>query len=292
MKSMTGYGRGDCSRNGAKITVELNSVNRKQSDISINLPRELVELEPRIRDVINARVSRGRLSVVIVYHPGASRSRARIQVDTALAKSYLQATKKLHKELGVNGSITLDSLLRAPGVVNLIEAEVDVEELWPLVEEALTKALDRLVKMREREGKHLAADLAKRLGIIRDGVAKIRAEAPNVMKRYQQQLHARIKSAGVELPMDDERLLKEVVLFADRADISEELTRLASHLDQFTGCLAATEPVGRTLDFLSQEMNREINTIGSKANEITISQTVVTLKAELEKIREQVQNVE
>ncbi|MBI5397816.1 MAG: YicC family protein [Verrucomicrobia bacterium] len=292
MKSMTGYGRGDCSRNGAKITVELNSVNRKQSDISVNLPRELVELEPRIRDVINARVSRGRLNVVIVYHPGANRSRAHIQVDTALAKAYFQATKKLHKELGVNGSVTLDSLLRAPGVVNLIEAEVNVEELWPLVEEALTKALDRLVKMREREGKHLAADLNKRLGIFRDGIGKIRAEAPNVVKRYQQQLHARIKAAGVDLPMDDERLLKEVVLFADRSDISEELTRLASHLDQFTGCLSAAEPVGRTLDFLSQEMNREINTIGSKANEIAISQTVVTLKAELEKIREQVQNVE
>jgi len=292
MKSMTGYGRGECSRNGTKITVELNSVNRRQSDIAISLPRELAELEPRIRDAINARVSRGRLNVAIVYHPGPNRSRARIQVDTALAKAYLQATRKLHQELGINGSITLDSLLRAPGVVNLIEADVDVEALWPQVEAALSKALDRLVRMREREGRHLAADLGKRLGILRDGLAKIRLEAPHVLKRYQQQLYARVKAAGVDLPADDERLLKEVVLFADRSDISEELTRLASHLDQFTGCLSAAEPVGRTLEFLTQEMNREINTIGSKANEITISQTVVTLKAELEKIREQVQNVE
>jgi len=215
-----------------------------------------------------------------------------VQVDVAVAKAYLQATKKLHRELGIDGSITLDSLLRAPGVVSVVEAETDAGSLGPLVETSLNRALDQLVKMREREGKHLAADLNKRLGLLHDGVGKIRVEAPNVAKRYQQQLHARIKNSGVELPMDDERLLKEVVIFADRADITEELTRLSSHLDQFAGGLASTEPVGRTLDFLSQEMSREINTIGSKANDIAITQTVVTLKAELEKIREQVQNIE
>lgn len=292
MKSMTGYGRGECSRHGVKITVELNSVNRKQSDITINLPRELIELEPRIRDLINARVARGRLNVAVGYHPGSDRPRAQVQVNTAVAKAYLQATKKLHRELGIDGSITLDSLLRAPGVVSVIETQIDAISLGPLVETALNHALDRLVKMREREGKHLAADLSKRLNLIGESVAKIHAEAPNVVKRYQQQLHARIKNSGVELPLDDERLLKEVVIFADRADITEELTRLASHLDQFAGCLASGQPVGRTLDFLSQEMGREINTIGSKANDIAITQTVVTLKAELEKIREQVQNIE
>ncbi len=292
MKSMTGYGRGECARGGVKITVELNSVNRKQSDITINLPRELIELEPRIRDLINTRVSRGRLNVAVGYHPGSDRPRTQVQVDMAVAKAYLQATKKLHRELDIDGSITLDSILRAPGVVSVVEAETDAGSLGPLVETALNRALDQLVKMREREGKHLAADLGKRLIIIRDGMARISVEAPNVAKRYQQQLHTRIKNSGVELPVDDERLLKEVVIFADRADISEELTRLASHLDQFAGCLASGEPVGRTLDFLSQEMGREINTIGSKANDIAITQTVVTLKAELEKIREQVQNIE
>jgi len=292
MKSMTGYGRGECSRHGVKITVELNSVNRKQSDITINLPRELTELEPRIRDLINARVARGRLNVAIGYHPGSDRPRAQVQVNMAVAKAYLAATKKLHRELGIDGSITLDSILRAPGVVNVVEAETDAASLGPLVETALNHALDRLVKMREREGKHLAADLSKRLSLIGESVAKIRVEAPNVVKRYQQQLHTRIKNSGVELPLDDERLLKEVVIFADRADITEELTRLASHLDQFADCLASGQPVGRTLDFLSQEMGREINTIGSKANDIAITQTVVTLKAELEKIREQVQNIE
>lgn len=292
MKSMTGYGRGECSRHGVKITVELNSVNRKQSDITINLPRELIELEPRIRDIINTRVARGRLNVAVGYHPAADKPRAQVQVNMAVAKAYLQATKKLHRELGIDGSITLDSILRAPGVVNVVEAETDAASLGPLVETALNRALDQLVKMREREGKHLAADLNKRLTLLRDGVVRISAEAPNVAKRYQQQLHTRIKNSGVELPLDDERLLKEVVIFADRADITEELTRLASHLDQFADCLASGQPVGRTLDFLSQEMGREINTIGSKANDIAITQTVVTLKAELEKIREQVQNIE
>lgn len=292
MKSMTGYGRGECSRHGVKITVELNSVNRKQSDITINLPRELIELEPRIRDIINTRVARGRLNVAVGYHPAADKPRAQVQVNMAVAKAYFAATKKLHRELDIDGSITLDSILRAPGVVNVVEAETDAGSLGPLVEAALNRALDQLVKMREREGKHLAADLSKRLAILRDGVTKVSIEAPSVAKRYQQQLHTRIKNSGVELPLDDERLLKEVVIFADRADVTEELTRLSSHLGQFADCLASGEPVGRTLDFLSQEMGREINTIGSKANDIAITQTVVTLKAELEKIREQVQNIE
>ena len=292
MKSMTGYGRGECSRGGVKITIELNSVNRRQADITINLPRELMELEPRIRDIINARVSRGRLNVAIGYHPSSDRPQAHIRLDTALAKAYLLAAKKLHRELGIDGSVTLDSLLRAPGVVNLIEAETDASSLAPLVEKALNQALDQLIRMREREGKHLAADLMKRMQLIREGVEKVRAEAPSVVKRYQQQLHTRIKNSGIEVSLDDERLLKEVAIFADRADISEELTRLSSHLDQCAGCLASNEPVGRTLDFLSQEMGREINTIGSKANEISITQTVVLLKGELEKVREQVQNIE
>ena len=292
MKSMTGYGRGESIRHGTKISVELNSVNRKQSDISINLPRELVELEPRLRDVINTRISRGRLNVVVAYHAGEDRPQAHVRLDTAVAKAYVQATKKLRKELGLNGSITIDTLLRAPGVVSVIEAELDAEALWPQLEQALNKALDQLIKMREREGKHLAGDLNKRLALVRVAVQKIGEVAPNVVKRYRQQLHARIKASGVEMPPDDERLMKEVVLFADRADITEELTRLASHLSQFTACLTSNEPVGRTLDFLSQEMNREVNTIGSKANDIGISQTVVQLKSELEKIREQVQNIE
>ncbi len=292
MHSMTGYGRGECVKDGFKFTVELNSVNRKQNDVSINLPKELVELEPRIRDAINAQLSRGRINVVVAYHRGTAKAEEQIELDVALAKAYYRAIQKLQKQINLNGSLTLDTILRAPGVLKLAESMVDAEAMWSGVEAALRKALVQMVKMREREGKFLAADLARRLDTIATGLELIRKVAPEAVKRYREQLHARVKEAGLNVPLDDERLVKEVVIFADRCDITEELTRLASHLSQFREQLQADEPVGRTLDFLAQEMNREINTVGSKANAAEVSQQVVKMKAELEKIREQVQNIE
>ena len=290
MRSMTGYGRGECAREGFKFTVELNSINRKQSDIAVNLPKELVELEPRIRDEINAHLSRGRINAVVAYHRSAAEER--VELDEVLAQAYLKAIQKLQRKTKLNGAITLDTLLRAPGVLKLAESAVDADAMWASVETALKKALAQLVKMREKEGKVLAVDLAGRLETITAGMTAVRQGAPDTMKRYREQLHARVKEAGLDVPMDDERLMKEVVFFADRCDISEELTRLESHVCQFRDCLKSGEPVGRTLDFLAQEMNREINTIGSKANAAEISQHVVRMKAELEKIREQVQNIE
>jgi len=290
MRSMTGYGRGECAREGFKFTVELNSINRKQSDIAVNLPKELVELEPRIRDEINAHLSRGRINAVVAYHRSAAEER--VELDEVLAQAYLKAIQKLQRKTKLNGAITLDTLLRAPGVLKLAESAVDADAMWASVETALKKALAQLVKMREKEGKFLAVDLAGRLETITAGMTAVRQGAPDTMKRYREQLHARVKEAGLDVPMDDERLMKEVVFFADRCDISEELTRLESHVCQFRDCLKSGEPVGRTLDFLAQEMNREINTIGSKANAAEISQHVVRMKAELEKIREQVQNIE
>jgi uncharacterized protein (TIGR00255 family) len=289
---MTGYGRGECAKDGFKFTVELNSINRKQSDISINLAKELIELEPRIRDEINAQLSRGRINAVVAYHRSAAKVEEQVELDETLAMAYLKAIQKLQKKTKLNGSVTLETVLRAPGVLKLAEAPLDAEAVWPCVESALRKALAQLVKMREKEGKFLAADLGGRLDALTAGVAQIRKIAPEIVKRYREQLQARIQEAGVDVPMDDERLTKEVVFFADRCDISEELTRLESHFVQFRDGLKSADPVGRTLDFLSQEMNRELNTIGSKANAAEISQTVVRLKAELEKIREQVQNIE
>jgi uncharacterized protein (TIGR00255 family) len=292
MRSMTGYGRGECVKDGFKFTVELNSINRKQSDIAINMPKEMIELEPRIRDVVNAELSRGRINVVVAYHQSAAKAEEQVELDLALAKAYHRAIRRLQKEMKLNGPLTLDTVLRAPGVMKLAETAVDVEVVWPCVEIALKKALTQLVKMREKEGKFLSHDLAQRLETLSTGVEHVRKAAPETVKRYRDQLHARVKEAGLAVPLDDERLLKEVVIFADRCDISEELTRLASHLNQFRDCLKSNEPVGRTLDFLAQEMNREINTIGSKANAAEVSQQVVKMKAELEKIREQVQNIE
>jgi len=292
MRSMTGYGRGECAREGFKFTVELNSINRKQSDIAVNLPKELVELEPRIRDEINAHLSRGRINAVVAYHRSASKVEEQVQLDEALALAYVKAIQKLQRKTKLDGAVTLDTILRAPGVLKLAETAIDADAMWPSVEAALKKALAQLVKMREKEGKFLAVDLAGRLETITAGMTAVRQGAPDTMKRYREQLHARVKEAGLDVPMDDERLMKEVVFFADRCDISEELTRLESHVCQFRDCLKSGEPVGRTLDFLAQEMNREINTIGSKANAAEISQHVVRMKAELEKIREQVQNIE
>jgi uncharacterized protein (TIGR00255 family) len=293
MKSMTGYGRGECSQHGFKITVELSSVNRKQSEISVALPRELEVLEAQIRDVINRSIARGRLTARVTLHAAEGQTSARVRLNAPLARAYVRELNRLAKELKLAGPITLDLLARAPGVFETDEELADAEDFWPAVEKALAQALGTLLKMREREGAHLARDLSTRVAIMRKSSAEIQKHAPQVQKRYREQLLQRLKTAGLEAPVaDDERLIKEIVYFADRSDITEELTRLQSHFQQFDDCLGSREPVGRTLDFLAQEMNREINTVGSKANDSRISRAVVTLKAELEKFREQAQNVE
>ena len=290
---MTGYGRGECARDGFKITVELGAVNRRQSEISVNLPRELELLEAQVRDAINAQVARGRVTARIGIHAADGQSSARARLNLPLAKSYAAELARLAKSLKLSSGVTLDQIIRAPGVFQTDEELVEAESIWPAVEKALQPALAALVKMREREGAHLAEDLTARIGTMRQSVEKIQKQAPLTAENYRRQLLERVKSAGLDhIAPDDERLLKEIVLFADRSDISEELTRLQSHFKQFEDCRKAKEPVGRTLDFLAQEMNREINTIGSKANDAVISREVVTLKTELERFREQVQNVE
>jgi uncharacterized protein (TIGR00255 family) len=293
MNSMTGYGRGECSRDGFKITVELSSVNRKQGEISVLLPRELEVLEAQIRDAVNSSISRGRITARVTLHAAEGRAAARVRLNAPLARDYLRELNRLARDLKISGPVTLDLLARAPGVFETDDQPADAEDFWPAVETALQAALRTLLKMRQREGAHLATDLTARVAAMRKNVAQIRTHAPRVQKRYRDQLIQRVTEAGVPLPAaDDERLLKEVVYFADRSDISEELTRLQSHFQQFDDCRASREPVGRVLDFLAQEMNREINTIGSKANDSVISRAVVTLKTELEKFREQAQNVE
>jgi len=288
---MTGYGRGQSVHDGAKFTVELNSVNRKQSDVVVSLPRELAELEPRVRDAINAEITRGRLTVVIAFHAGASTPQ-NLALDHQLARTYYDAMRELQRELGVGGEISIETVLRAPGVLKAPEEQLSPDTAWPHVESALRHALSDLMKMREHEGKHLAADLRKRLKIVRDAVKKVRKLLPDVVKKYRQQLHDRITRAAIDLPIDDDRLVKEIAIFADKSDVSEEITRLASHFDQFEHHLAKNEPVGRTLEFMCQEIGREFNTLGAKANDVEISQLVVTCKAEMEKIREQIQNIE
>ena len=288
---MTGYGRGETDHAGTKFTVELNSVNRKQSDVVVNLPRDLVELEPRIRQTINESMSRGRTNATISLHSGANGSR-KLALNTELARSYHDAMRSLQEELNAPGEITIATIRQAPGVMRVPEEALNPEETWPAVERALRAALTDLIKMREREGKHLAKDLIHRLKAIRKKLKEVRALHPDVVKRYRTVLLDRIQKAGLPLPNDDERVLKEITFFADRADVSEELTRLESHLAQFAHHLRSKEPVGRTLEFITQEIFRELNTLGAKANDAAISQRVISCKGELEKIREQVQNLE
>ncbi|PYJ90622.1 MAG: YicC family protein [Verrucomicrobia bacterium] len=290
MRSMTGYGRGDADYAGAKFSVELNSVNRKQSDIVMNLPRDLAALEPRIRQAINEKISRGRMNVLVVMHQGENG--AALALDTALARSYHDAMLTLQKELSAPGEITIGTILQAPGVMRSPEQSIDADEAWPVVQRALGTALSELIKMREREGKHLAKDLIHRLKTLRAEIKEIRKLYPDVVKKYRTVLRERLEKAGLDLPLEDERLLKEVTIFADRSDISEELTRLESHLAQFAHHLRKNEPVGRTLEFITQEIFRELNTLGAKSNDARISQRVVACKSELEKIREQILNLE
>ena len=288
---MTGYGRGETDHAGTKFSVELNSVNRKQSDVVINLPRDLIELESRIRQTINESISRGRTTATVSLHSGTNGGRD-LALNIELARSYHEAMRALQKELDAPGEITISTILQAPGVMRFPEQPQDAEEAWPAVQSALRTALGDLIKMREREGKHLAKDLIHRLKAMRKKLKEVRALHPEVVKRYRAALLDRIQKAGLPIGGDDERVLKEITFFADRADVSEELTRLDSHLAQFAHHLRSKEPVGRTLEFITQEIFRELNTLGAKANDAPISQRVIACKAELEKVREQLQNLE
>jgi uncharacterized protein (TIGR00255 family) len=277
---------------GIKITTEITSVNRKQSEITVYLPREMESLEAQARAELNKRVARGRVTVKVVLH-AAEALPGQVQVNLAVARAYASELRKVAKELKIPENISVETLVRLPGVLGAADVISESDALWPILEKSLSNAADALVKMRLKEGAHLEKDLQGRIKVMRKGVAKVKSLAPEMVKRYREALSERIKNAGLPLPAEeDERLLKEVVYFADRSDISEELARLQSHFNQFDDCTKSGEPVGRTLDFLAQEMNREINTIGSKAQDSEIAREVVQLKAELEKFREQVQNVE
>jgi uncharacterized protein (TIGR00255 family) len=289
MRSMTGYGRGTARFDGRQIAVELSAVNRKQAEIALSLPRELAEVEPRVRDEINAHISRGRLTVSVALH---ARPGGQAGVNLAAARAYRGQLENLRKTLKLGGDVTLEQVLKGPGVMETETTEIDVEAAWKELHKALQTALRHFVQMREREGKALAADLRSRTLSIQKNIHEIERLAPQVAAHHRAALLDRVAKAGLEIAPSDERVLKEIVFFADRSDISEELTRLRSHLDQFLAHFQRKEPVGRTLDFLLQELFREINTIGNKANFLAISQIVVVVKTELEKLREQVQNIE
>lgn len=291
MKSMTGFGRGTAAAGEWTAAVEISSVNRKQAEIVVQAPRELAALEVQVRKAVAAHVSRGRVQVSINVSQTAEEAGA-TKVDVHLARQFSAAFRKLSDELGTEIAPVAADFLRVPGIIGTPGANMEAAAAWPAVEAALAAALLAFLKMRADEGAHLREDFHMRLAMLEQLVAEISLHAPHRPIRQRELLFKRLADVGLGIDLGDERVLKELALYADRCDITEEITRLASHFAKFRGYLAAEEPPGRSLDFLCQEIFREFNTIGSKANDPEIAQIVVAAKTELEKIREQVQNVE
>ena len=291
MHSMTGFGRGAASTNAWQASVEISAVNRKQAEVVVQAPRELNELDARIRKAVLAVVSRGRIQISINLERSHTAA-AGFCIDPALAQAFTAAFTALSETIGHPIFPTAADYLRQPGLITLGSGEINAEAAWHAIEPALAAALAQLAAMRFSEGEHLKADFIARLHTLVSFSRKIAAEAPGRSIRQRELLFKRLRDAGLELNSADERVAKEIALFADRCDVSEEITRLDSHFAKFREYLDSAEAPGRALDFLCQELFREFNTIGSKANDASIAQTIVEAKTELEKIREQVQNVE
>ena len=287
---MTGYGRGQAISQGARVIVEIQSVNKRQTEILINLPPALSSLESDLRSKIDRSLHRGRIIVTISTSGPAAHHQP--VVDSDLAKLYLAQFKQLQKELALPGEIAIETILRSPGVISASEQVMLDSSTRSTVDGALDLALEQLLKMRAKEGSNIHKELLGRIRSIGRALSKIRKLQPRVAKRYRALLFERVQKIGLEITLDDDRLTKDVTFFAERSDFSEELSRLESHLDQFIQTTNKQEAIGRTLEFITQELGRELNTLSAKANDAEISQLVVLCKAELEKIREQVQNVE
>ncbi len=290
MNSMTGFGRGNATGDQLEIVVELTSLNRRNFELSSTFPKEWQSLEYKLSQRIRQTIKRGRVNAVVqVQHFPAGNA---LSWDEDAVKATLIKMEKLAGKTRV--SFKRDArLLFDVTRSHLVRTELpSTEEAWTLIEKALSEALDKLSAMRRDEGVTLAKDLKTRIDIIATLVNEIRSESSKVVPKYRETLMQRLSQAGLELEINDERVLKEIALAADRCDISEEITRLSSHLEQFQTCLHDEELIGRKLEFILQEINREINTVASKANHIEIINRVLNCKNEIERIREQVQNVE
>ena len=290
MRSMTGYGRALVQEDGREMTVEVRSVNHRFLDVSCRLPRSIGFLEEAVRKGVAARVARGHVDVFVNYVNRREDARE-VRVDTVLAQAYRSALEELGKAVGLTQSASLIDYARLPDVLTVSEKQEDQDALRVLLQHALEKALDQLCAMREMEGENMRADILSKMDAIASLQKQIASRAPLVVEEYREKLRARL-CALLSGELDEARFATEVAIFADRAAIDEELVRLESHIAQIRAAAALQEPVGRKLDFLVQELNREVNTIGSKASDAQIAQHVVAAKGEIEKLREQVQNSE
>ena len=293
IRSMTGFGRSDVSTEVCSIAVEARSVNHRHLDLAIRLPRTLSSLEPRVRRMLSQRLERGRIDLSVQLGPGTGGSMQRVAIDAALAREYAERARALASELELGAEVSLAWVLERSGVVRLEEPELpDAEALWPTLEGVLTRALDALVDQRATEGAALAAELRGLRGELSAHVGTMTSRAPIGVARREERLRERIRTLLDGAGVDEGRILTEVAVWAEKADIAEELARLRSHLDQLGSTLDKGGPVGRSLDFLLQELNREVNTVASKADDLELSQTALAAKGVLEQMREQVQNLE
>lgn len=291
MHSMTGFGRAEHATKNTVARVEASSVNRKQGEVVIQLPRAHAELEASLRKDVMERLSRGRVHISIQLERPDGVTGA-IRINSTRARDLEAAFTELSDAIDRRVQPSSADFLRIPEILQFDDEALNTDDALEAIKPALEAALDQMIAMRAQEGKHLHDDIEARIATLEAAAGDIAAHAPSVLLRHRENLHRRLNESGLGIDLEDERLIKEIALFADRCDITEEITRLGSHFEKFRSLLAADEPVGRPLDFLCQELNREFNTIGSKANDATLAQLIVHAKTELEKIREQVQNIE
>lgn len=291
LKSMTGYGRQETVTEGKKILVEIKSVNHRFSDYNIKVPRHLGFLEDKVRQYASERVTRGKIDIYVSVENYDSAD-CDIMLNEELAKNYIEVLQELRDKFGLRDDISVSSVARYSDIFKTERREDDQEELWRLVKSVMSDAADAFVAMREREGARIEKDLRERIAYMSSLAAKVDERSPQTVTEYRDKLYAKIKELLEDREIDEARILTEVAIFADKVAVNEETVRLSSHFEEFYQILDSGEPAGRKLDFLIQEINREVNTIGSKANDIEIAKIVVTLKGEIEKLREQIQNIE
>jgi uncharacterized protein (TIGR00255 family) len=288
---MTGFGREHVVANGREIIVEIRSVNHRYYEFTARTPRSYGYLDEKLKAFLKSGISRGKVeaSVTIYNQEGTD---AEIELNESVANGYLKALRGSAESLGLEDDLTLTSIMRLPDVFTVVKKTDDEEVIWNEVKAVAQVALDRFVEMRNVEGRKMYDDISSRLDFIEQTVGKIEMQSPNVSKNYSDRLYAKIKEVLEDKNIDEQRILTEVAIFSEKVAIDEETVRLRSHIAQFRDLIDSDEPVGRKLDFLVQELNREVNTIGSKAQDLSITKMVVDLKSEIEKIREQIQNIE
>ncbi len=291
IKSMTGFGRAQEIINGRDILVEIRSVNHRYYEFSARVPRAYGYLEEKLKSYINGRISRGKVEVSVTITAVEGKD-ALIEVNKSIARGYVDALRNANRELRLTDDLSLSQLLRLPDIFNVRKTTDDEEVIWNDVKNVTRKALSGFIAMREAEGRKMCDDVMERAEAIGQLVSEVERLSPACAENYRNKLYARLCEVLADKNIDEQRMLTEAAIFADKTAVAEETVRLKSHIRQLTDMLTLNEPVGRKLDFLIQEFNREANTIGSKSQDIEITKIVVELKSEIEKIREQIQNIE